>query len=506
MPSRRRTVAALAAADVVPGGATTGPARRQTRTIRRRVRAAAGRPRWSGTRIRAAARRSPDARWRRPTWPRPPPRGREPPTARVGDGPTCSPGDCAPRGRSTPSCVTAGAEGAFLAASGADTHFFPAPRVRRGATPAVPAIASPPAPLSSLGRGGLTSEAVARGVADASAWVGAGGSACFRAVRLSGARAVGSRVPQRTQPVPARAAGGDPGGTRRPAAGRRHPGRHRRLLRHRARRACRDPAGRPATGRRLVVLINSDASVARLKGPGRPVVTPQDRARVLEAFDCVDAVAVFDEDDPAQRCRGSARTSGSRAATTAAHRCRKPRPSSPAAAAWSSCRTCPAVDDQHHRALTLQTDQNRSPDDRPTCPTRLIESIDEARQGPSTNTTTGPRASRRGRRPRTATIGIVYVTGGSSGLGAAVVAAVAAAGGTPAVIDRVPPASDVPYVLADLADSAAAAAAVEPLVETVGRPRPWSPRPAPTPAGNCSTSTRRPGRRWSGSTCSGPSR
>ena len=35
------------------------------------------------------------------------------------------------------------------------------------------------------------------------------------------------------------------------------------------------------------------------------------------------------------------------------------------------------------------------------------------------------------------TVGTVYVTGGSSGLGAAVVAAVAAAGGTPAVIDRV---------------------------------------------------------------------
>jgi len=35
-----------------------------------------------------------------------------------------------------------------------------------------------------------------------------------------------------------------------------------------------------------------------LKGPGRPVVNAQDRARVLAAFDCVDAVAVFDEDDP----------------------------------------------------------------------------------------------------------------------------------------------------------------------------------------------------------------
>jgi NAD(P)-dependent dehydrogenase (short-subunit alcohol dehydrogenase family) len=62
------------------------------------------------------------------------------------------------------------------------------------------------------------------------------------------------------------------------------------------------------------------------------------------------------------------------------------------------------------------------------------------------------------------------VTGGSSGLGAAVVAAVAAAGGIPAVIDRVAPRDSVSYALADLADSAAAAAAVAELVEAVGPP------------------------------------
>jgi len=73
-------------------------------------------------------------------------------------------------------------------------------------------------------------------------------------------------------------------------------------------------------------------------------------------------------------------------------------------------------------------------------------------------------------RPVPREIGIVFVTGGSSGLGAAIVAAVAEAGGTPAVIDRVPPAQDVPFVLADLADSAAAAAAVSSLVESVGPP------------------------------------
>ncbi|MYS00413.1 D-beta-D-heptose 1-phosphate adenosyltransferase, partial [Streptomyces sp. SID4940] len=48
----------------------------------------------------------------------------------------------------------------------------------------------------------------------------------------------------------------------------------------------------------LVVCVNSDASVRRRKGGGRPVVTAADRVRVLEALDCVDAVVVFDEDTP----------------------------------------------------------------------------------------------------------------------------------------------------------------------------------------------------------------
>lgn len=67
-------------------------------------------------------------------------------------------------------------------------------------------------------------------------------------------------------------------------------------------------------------------------------------------------------------------------------------------------------------------------------------------------------------------LAVVYVTGGSSGLGAAVVAAVAKAGGTPAVIDLAPPEADVPYAVADLSDSAAAAAAVDQLVQRVGPP------------------------------------
>ncbi|MFE6358827.1 PfkB family carbohydrate kinase [Streptomyces sp. NPDC057806] len=52
------------------------------------------------------------------------------------------------------------------------------------------------------------------------------------------------------------------------------------------------------TGDCLVVCVNSDASVRRRKGGGRPFVPVADRVRVLRALECVDAVAVFDEDTP----------------------------------------------------------------------------------------------------------------------------------------------------------------------------------------------------------------
>jgi NAD(P)-dependent dehydrogenase (short-subunit alcohol dehydrogenase family) len=67
-------------------------------------------------------------------------------------------------------------------------------------------------------------------------------------------------------------------------------------------------------------------------------------------------------------------------------------------------------------------------------------------------------------------LGTVFVTGGSSGLGAAVAAAVAAAGGTPGVLDRLPPPDGIPFAAVDLADSVATAAAVEDLVDRVGPP------------------------------------
>ncbi|HEX3206805.1 MAG TPA: D-glycero-beta-D-manno-heptose 1-phosphate adenylyltransferase, partial [Propionibacteriaceae bacterium] len=54
-----------------------------------------------------------------------------------------------------------------------------------------------------------------------------------------------------------------------------------------------------ALGDALVVCLNSDASVRRAKGVGRPVVPEQDRARVLNALAAVDGVAIFDEKTPA---------------------------------------------------------------------------------------------------------------------------------------------------------------------------------------------------------------
>ncbi len=53
-----------------------------------------------------------------------------------------------------------------------------------------------------------------------------------------------------------------------------------------------------ALGDVLVVGLNSDSSVQRLKGAGRPLVAEADRAAVLAALRSVDAVTLFDEDTP----------------------------------------------------------------------------------------------------------------------------------------------------------------------------------------------------------------
>jgi D-beta-D-heptose 7-phosphate kinase/D-beta-D-heptose 1-phosphate adenosyltransferase len=56
-------------------------------------------------------------------------------------------------------------------------------------------------------------------------------------------------------------------------------------------------------GDALVVGVNTDASVRRLKGPSRPLVAQADRALVLAALAAVDAVSLFDEDTPLELVR-----------------------------------------------------------------------------------------------------------------------------------------------------------------------------------------------------------
>lgn len=53
----------------------------------------------------------------------------------------------------------------------------------------------------------------------------------------------------------------------------------------------------------LVVAINSDASVRRLKGPARPILEAPERARILAALAAVDFVCVFEEDTPLETIR-----------------------------------------------------------------------------------------------------------------------------------------------------------------------------------------------------------
>src|SRR5579863_4352496 len=48
----------------------------------------------------------------------------------------------------------------------------------------------------------------------------------------------------------------------------------------------------------LILALNTDASVARLKGPSRPLIEQQERARMAAALAAIDAVTFFDEDTP----------------------------------------------------------------------------------------------------------------------------------------------------------------------------------------------------------------
>lgn len=55
-----------------------------------------------------------------------------------------------------------------------------------------------------------------------------------------------------------------------------------------------------ALGTKLIVGLNSDVSVKILKGNNRPILNEQARAEILAAFECVDAVILFNEETPAE--------------------------------------------------------------------------------------------------------------------------------------------------------------------------------------------------------------
>jgi rfaE bifunctional protein nucleotidyltransferase chain/domain len=59
-----------------------------------------------------------------------------------------------------------------------------------------------------------------------------------------------------------------------------------------------------ALGDALIVGLNSDASVRHLKGAGRPVLPERERAEILAALECVNAVVIFDEPTPREVIAG----------------------------------------------------------------------------------------------------------------------------------------------------------------------------------------------------------
>jgi rfaE bifunctional protein nucleotidyltransferase chain/domain/rfaE bifunctional protein kinase chain/domain len=191
----------------------------------------------------------------------------------------------AERWRAVNVCVTLGERGALLVAGDGPPLALPAPAVAAG-DPCGAGDCFAATAAARLAAGALPSEAVAAAVAAASAFVAAGGA--------SGAAARGF-APRHEPPGPdddavALAARVRAGGGTVVATGGcfdlLHAGHVSAL------RAAR------ALGDCLVVCLNSDDSVRRLKGPDRPLVGEADRVAVLAALGCVDAVAVFGEDDP----------------------------------------------------------------------------------------------------------------------------------------------------------------------------------------------------------------
>jgi D-beta-D-heptose 7-phosphate kinase / D-beta-D-heptose 1-phosphate adenosyltransferase len=175
-------------------------------------------------------------------------------------------------------CVTRGARGALLVGGVGPALAVPAPRVPSG-DPCGAGDSFAAAAALRLAAGALPSEAVRAAVDTASSFVAAGGAAAGFAAPAP-APAMASELAERVRVR---------GGTVVATGGcfdLLHAGHVRMLESARALGDC------------LIVCLNSDASVRRLKGPDRPLVAQGDRAAVLRGLGCVDAVALFEEDDP----------------------------------------------------------------------------------------------------------------------------------------------------------------------------------------------------------------
>lgn len=178
--------------------------------------------------------------------------------------------------------VTMGARGALLSYGPGAPMVVPAVPVT-GGDPCGAGDSFAAAAALALADGAVTGEAVSSAVAFAGAFVARGGATAWDAevqvpdaASEPGADGVIARV---------RAAGGTVVATGG-CFDLLHPGHVATL------RAAR------GLGDCLVVCINSDDSVRRLKGSSRPLNSAPDRARVLEALEFVDSVVVFEEDTP----------------------------------------------------------------------------------------------------------------------------------------------------------------------------------------------------------------
>lgn len=178
--------------------------------------------------------------------------------------------------------ITLGGRGALLSYGSGVPQLVPAVPVSGGDVCGAGDSFTAAAALA-LAAGAVTSEAVAAGVQTAGDFVAGGGASGWQASRT---------VPQHPAERDARAvvrAIRNQGGTVVATGGcfdLLHAGHVETLEAARSLGDC------------LVVCLNSDASVRRLKGPDRPLVDQADRRRVLLSLACVDAVVVFDEDSP----------------------------------------------------------------------------------------------------------------------------------------------------------------------------------------------------------------